>query len=218
MQLCTMCQSPLHNQIYNQPAQATPWFHHTKSSMITINILLTPYNSNQHTLLHQKISNQSQRSLAKNGIPMELEKTFSLHFHQVGGKALTHKRNLNILYRDEKCAGISMSHTAALFHSPLMPKRLPDLFKYPSALRTFQPQSSLAQYCSVKLIHYVKISQKSVQGLINETPQSRLISKSRHIQRQSKRQIMKDTKNTRRPLRYMIAKYPYLKSGKIVEA
>ena len=124
--------------------------------MITINILLTPHNSDQRTLLHQKNSNQSQKSLARNGIPMGLGKTFSLHFHQAGGKVLTHKKNPNIFYEDAKCARISTSHTAALFHFPLVPKRLPNLFKYPSALRTFQHQSSLAQNCSMKPIQYVK--------------------------------------------------------------
>ena len=38
--------------------------------------------------------------------------------------------------------------------------------------------------------------QKSVQQVITETPRSRLTSKPRHIQRQSKRQILKDIKNS----------------------
>ena len=88
---------------------------------------------NQH-LLHLKNFFLSPRSLARNGSPIELRKSFSLHFHQVGGQALTLRRNPNIPYKNAKYAKVSTSPTATPSPFPVAQKRHPNQFKYLSAL------------------------------------------------------------------------------------
>ena len=124
--------------------------------MITINTSVIHLNSNPPTLLHAKNFILSPRSSARNGFLIELRKSFSPHFHQLGGQALTLRRNPNIPYENAKYAKVSMSPTATPSPFPLAQKRHPAQFKYLSALKTYQHHNSLVQNCSVKPIQFVK--------------------------------------------------------------